>query len=276
MAAIPEQTASLPSFETQMNFRGPVAGRARVDAPNWANTNMALKPYDLRIHDARPIADALSLDREGFTLVRHDCGITGAFDVDADGPGYHAEVARMLAGLTGASLVVPQGKGLIKRSMAGTETETGPARWVHMDYTTAAAYKWVEWIEGWEGLSLRRYPRFAVYQTWRCLTPPPCDNTIAFCDASSLDDGDCIVFDACLREPYDEPGNSFESQFAMFNPAQRWYYFSDLTPDELIVFKGFDSDPARYAQPPHNSADLPDADAAPRVSVEARFFAFFA
>ena len=87
MAAIPEQTASLPSFETQMNFSGPVAGRARVDAPNWANTNMALKPYDLRIYDARPIADALSLDREGFTLVRHDCGITGAFDVDADGPG---------------------------------------------------------------------------------------------------------------------------------------------------------------------------------------------
>ncbi len=276
MTATPERQASLPSFGTQMNFSGPVAGRARVDAPNWANTNMALKPYDLRIYDARPIADALSLDREGFTLVRHDCGITDAFDVAADGPGYQAAVAARLGELTGASLVLPQGKGLIKRSMAGTETETGPARWVHMDYTTAAAYKWVEWIEGWEGLSLRRYPRFAVYQTWRCLTPPPCDNTIAFCDASSLDDDDCMVFDACLREPYDEPGNSFESQFAMFNPAQRWYYFSDLTPDELIVFKGFDSDPARYAQPPHNSADLPGAGAAPRVSVEARFFAFFA
>jgi hypothetical protein len=144
-----------------------------------------------------------------------------------------------------------------------------------MDYTTAAAHKWVEWMEGWEGLPLRHYPRFAIYQTWRCLTPPPCDNTIAFCDASSLSDDDRIVFDACLREPYDGPGNSFESQFAMFNPAQRWYYFSDLTPGELIVFKGFDSDPARYAQPPHNSADLPAAGAAPRVSVEARFFAFF-
>jgi hypothetical protein len=45
---------------------------------------------------------------------------------------------------------------------------------------------------------------------------------------------------------------------------------------ELIVFKGFDSDPARDAQPPHNSADLPSEAAAPRVSVEARFFAFFA
>ena len=86
MAASPErQTAELPSFSTRMNFSGPVQGRARIDAPNWANTNMALQPYDLRIHDARPILDTLSLDREGFTLVRHDCGITDAFDVDADG-----------------------------------------------------------------------------------------------------------------------------------------------------------------------------------------------
>jgi hypothetical protein len=122
MAAIPErQTSGLPSFGTQMNFSGPVRGRARVDAPN--------------------------------------------------GPSYHAAVAGRLAELTGATLVLPQGKGLIKRSMAGTETETGPARWVHMGYTTTAA---------------------------------------------------------------------------------------------------------RYAQPPHNSADLPGAGAAPRVSVEARFFAFFA
>ncbi len=262
-------------FDTRMNFSGPVPGRARIDVPNWADTNMALHPYDLRIHDARPIIDTLSLDREGFTVVPHDCGITDAFDVRADGAGYHAAVAALPAELTGAAFVLPQGKGLIKRSMAGSETETGPSRWVHRDYTTAAAHRWVEWIEGWEGLPLRHYPRFAVYQTWRCLTSPPYDNTITFCDASSLSQDDCIVFDACLREPYDEPGNSFESQFAMFNPAQRWYFFSDLTPAELIVFKGFDSDPARDAQPPHNSADLPGAGAAPRVSVEARFFAFF-
>jgi hypothetical protein len=104
MATSPErQTADLPSFGTQMNFSGPVQGRARIDVPNWANTNMALQPYDLRIHDARPIRDALSLDREGFTFVRHDCEITEAFDVDADGPGYHAAVAGLLGELTGAS-----------------------------------------------------------------------------------------------------------------------------------------------------------------------------
>jgi hypothetical protein len=275
MATTPveRETAELPFVDTWMNFSGPVEGRARVDVPNWANTNMALQKHDLRIHDARPIAGLLSLDREGFTLVGHECGLTEASDMDARAADYQAAVAGLLKELTGASFVLPQGKGLVKRSME--EGAIGPSRWVHMDYTTAAAHKWVEWIEGWEGLPLRHYPRFAVYQTWRCLTPPPSNNTLAFCDASSIEAKDCIVFDAAVRAPYDEPGNEFESQFARFNPGQRWYYFSDLRPDELIVFKGFDSDPARFAQPLHNSIDLPAEGAAPRVSVEARFFAFF-
>ncbi len=46
----------------------------------------------------------------------------------------------------------------------------------------------------------------------------------------------------------------------------------------MIVFKAYDSDHRRWAQALHNSADIPGlpADAAPRVSIEARFFAFFA
>jgi hypothetical protein len=276
MTATPPRTAGLPFVETRMNFSGPVQGRARVDVPNWSNTNMALEPHDLRIHDARPVAGSLSLDREGFTLVRHECGVTETSDMTAEG----AEGARYLAGeagfladMTGASLVLPQGTGLLKR--ANKAGAIGPSRWVHMDYTAAAARTWAGWIEAWEGRPLKHYPRFAIFQTWRCLTPPPCDNTLTLCDASSIDDADCIVFDACMREPYDEPGNAFESQFARFNPAQRWYYFPVLTPGEMIVFKGFDSDPARDAQPLHNSIDLPGWDATPRVSVEARFFAFF-
>lgn len=268
-------TTDLPHIDAAMNFSGPVQGRARVDAPNWANTNMALEEHRLRLYDARPAAAAgdLSLDREGFTLARHPSGLTEATDIDAAAGEYLAGTAAFLTDLTGADLVLAQGKGLLRR--VNTAGAIGPSRWTHMDYTATAAHKWVEWIEGWQDRSLRHYPRFAVLQTWRCLTPPPADNTLVLCDAATLRDEDRIVFDACVREPYDEPGNVFESQFTRFGPEQRWYYFSDLTPEELIVFKGFDSDPARNAMAPHNSIDLPGAGAAPRVSVEARFFAFF-
>lgn len=262
-------------IDTVMNFTGPIEGRARVDVPNWANTNMNLQARELRLFDARPAAaeGRLSLDREGFTLVRHPSALTEESDVAAQAPAYLAETATMLKDLTGAALVLPQGKGLLRRvNQAGA---IGPSRWTHMDYTRRAAHQWINWVETWEDRKLRHYPRFAVLQTWRCLTPPPSDNTLVLCDAATLAEEDCIVFDACVREPYDEPGNVFESQFTKFNPGQRWYYFSDLAPDELIVFKGFDSDPARNAMPPHNSIDLPADSASPRISVEARFFAFY-
>jgi hypothetical protein len=273
MTAAPISTAELSYLDTWMNFSGPIEGRARVDVGDWSRTNMSLEPHDVRIHDARPAAGGLSLDREGFILVRHEAGLSADCDMAAEAAGYLDAVSTFLGELTGASLVLPQGTGLLKR--ANKAGAIGPSRWVHMDYTPAAADKWIGWIEGWEGRELRHYPRFAILQTWRCLTPPPCDNTLVMCDASTIDASDCITFDAAMRAPYDEPGNSFESQFSRFSRGQRWYYFADLMPDEMIVFKGFDSTPGWDAQPLHNSVDLPGDGAVPRVSVEARFFAFF-
>jgi hypothetical protein len=272
-------TTELPSIETWMNFAGDIRGRARVDVPDWSRTNLVLEKHDVRIADARPIRDLLSFDRQGFVLLDHEAGLDQDSDLAVEASAYLKSVAALLQGVSGADLVLPQGKGLLKRhaERAGVEGAIGPSRWAHMDYTHYAAHKWVEWMEGWEGRELRHFPRFVIFQTWRCLSPPPQDNTLVLCDSSSIRTEQCITFDACLAKPYDAPGNQFESQLCPYDPGQRWYYFSNLTPDELIVWKAFDSDPARDAQPLHNSADIPGlpADAAPRVSVEARFFAFF-
>jgi hypothetical protein len=271
---------SLPFVDTWMNYAGDIKGRARVDVPDWSRTNLVLDKRDVRIYDARPIAVDLSLDREGFILVVHKSAVSfESDDLSVIAEAYLNEVAALLRDLSGADLVLPQGKGLLKRyaERAGKAGAIGPSRWVHRDYTDYAANKWVAWIEGWEGRKLRHYPRFAIYQTWRCVSPPPQDNTLVLCDAQTIAEGACIVFDACVAKPYDEPGNQFESQLCKYDPGHRWYYFSTLSADELIAWKAHDSDRARHAQPLHNSADIPGlpADAPPRVSVEARFFAFF-
>lgn len=265
-----------PFIDTRMNFSGPIEGRARVDVPDWSRTNMVLEAHDLRLREARPLTESgtLSIDVQGFTLVRHPSRLSPDSDMVVEASSYLEESAAFLREWLGADLVLPQGRGLVKRTNNGGGL--GPSRWVHRDYTALAAQKWLSMVEDREGRSLRHYPRFAVLQTWRCLTPPPCDNTLVLCDASSVEARDCIVFDAAIREPYDEPGNVFESQFSRFNPTQRWYYFSDLLPEEMIIFKGFDSDPVRHAQPFHNSIDQPGEGTSPRVSVEARFLAFFA
>jgi hypothetical protein len=261
-----------------MQWAGEIKGRARVDIADWSRSNITLEKHDVRICDARPIREHLSLDREGFTLAEDGNRLASDCDLEAEGAGYLSAVAETVKALSGADFVLPQGKGMLKRhaERAKIDGAIPPSRWAHMDYTGYAARKWVEWIEGWEGRELRHYPRFAIYQTWRVLSPPPQDNTLVLCDASTIDPDDQIVFDAAIREPFDEPGNQFESQLCRYRPEQSWYYFPDMTADELIVWKGFDSDPVKDAQPLHNSADIPGLpDTAPRCSVEARFFAFF-
>lgn len=265
----------LPFIDSNMNFSGPIEGRARVDVADSSRTNMALEPHDLRLHDARPLAAGgeLSIDRQGFTLVRNPSSLTIECDPAVDAPSYLEQTVKFLRDWLGADLVQAQGNGFVKRVNNGQRM--GPSRWVHADYTKLAAYKWLDMAETRAGRPLRHYPRFAIVQTWRSLTPPPADNTLVLCDATTIDRRDNIVFDAAMRQPYDVPGNVFESQFSRFNANQRWYYFSDLRPDEMIIFKGFDSDPDRDAQPFHNGLDLPGKGTSTRVSVEARFMAFF-
>jgi hypothetical protein len=56
------------------------------------------------------------------------------------------------------------------------------------------------------------------------------------------------------------------------NPDHRWYYAADLMPDEVLLFKNYDSrkNVARYV--PHTAFADPNmpADALPRASIEVR------
>ena len=271
---------ALPFVETWQNFAGDIKGRARVDVGDWGRTNLVLDKRDTRIYDARPIRNELSLDREGFTLTDHKSSVDYSNDdLKPIAETYLAEVGAKLKELSGADFVFAQGTGLLKRyaERANVKGAIGPSRWAHSDYTEYSANKWVEWIEGWQNQKLKHYPHFAVYQTWRCVSPPPQDNILVLCDASTIPVANLITFDACMRQPYDAPGNTFESQLCRYDEGMRWYYFSNMRADELLVFKSYDSDHSKWAQPLHNSADIPGlpADCAPRCSIEARFFAFW-
>jgi hypothetical protein len=48
--------------------------------------------------------------------------------------------------------------------------------------------------------------------------------------------------------------------------CQRWYYFSDMAPDEMIVFKAWDSDPSVPISCPHTAFRLPVTTRADRSS----------
>ena len=62
-----------------------------------------------------------------------------------------------------------------------------------------------------------------------------------------------------------------------YNPSQRWYYLPEMTPDELYLFKGYDSNVHYKPWAPHSAFDnrkkYPEA--LPRESVETRFYVYY-
>jgi len=228
--------------------------------------------HDTLIRDGRPQADRFSLDREGFEFVRSPSAVTDFFDGDALTGVYYPEVETLIQQRTGAARVVifdhtlRSGDERVREHRQIREPVTA----VHNDYTdNSAPQRLRDLLPGEAGALLQR--RFQVVQVWRAVQVPARRSPLALCDASSIADADflpvALQYEHRVGEIY----------HIAWNPAQRWYYFPDMQPDEALVFKVYDSladGRARYT--PHGAFERPDAaDAPARQSIEVRAMTFF-
>jgi hypothetical protein len=97
---------------------------------------------------------------------------------------------------------------------------------------------------------------------------------LAVCDASSVSRGDLIR--TVIGHKPGEEASPFAGFNLAYNPAQRWYYYPDMQPDEVLAFKLFDSEMDRPHLTAHTAFKDPNArsDAPPRLSHEIRTIAF--
>ncbi len=261
-----------------INYVGAVEGRARFDVADMARTNLVLEPRTITLVNGRELSEPPSLEREGFQLVTHRSAFCHLEDMAEVDRLYHPEVAELIGGLLGADLVAPQRTGLLVRrgERAVKPTWAKPARFAHLDYSAKSVGDFIGWMKGWEGVDASDFSRVVIIQTWRATSPPPQDNTLALCDARSLASDDTLVFDAVLDHS-GAPGSIFESRLVKPGPGHRWVFWPDLKDNELLLFSAYDSAGRLPSDAPHTAIDNPLAgpDAAPRESLEARFFAFF-
>jgi hypothetical protein len=226
------------------------------------------------IHDARPLAGELSLDRNGFVLVDHRTAMRDFLDPEELARVYYPEVERLVKQVSGAARVVVFDHTL----RSGDETEQSarrirePVLWAHNDYTEWSGPQRVRDVLPEEAERLLAH-RFAIVQVWRAIGRPIQSNPLAVADARSVSPGDLIK--AERRYPQ-RVGETYQLQY---NPAQRWFYFPEMRRDEALVFKVYDSQAdgrARFT--PHCSFIDPStpSGAPPRQSIEVRTFAFFA
>ena len=74
--------------------------------PGVPRTNTVDDPHLMTIHDARPVAANLSLDREGFELVEYRSAVRDFYDEDELRRVYYPEAERLVAKATGATHVI--------------------------------------------------------------------------------------------------------------------------------------------------------------------------
>ena len=229
-----------------------------------------LAPAEVAIADARGLD--CTLDGEGFTLVRHTSAVSDLTDLDEVARVHRGEIAELLRRVTGCDEVVMAPFGILRFSEKLGENaahdNSHPARFVHVDMAKedAAAARQRTAPPG------RSVVRSAMYNVWRALSGAPQDVPLGLCAYPTIAPEDLIDCRA-IFDPLDgSPEWGFANYLLAENPDHRWYYYSDMTAEEAIVFKTSESDPERAQLMPHGAFDNPSAgpDAPARISLEMR------
>jgi hypothetical protein len=232
--------------------------------PRWNGID---DPHDVRIEDARGHEADFTLDRNGFALIKAPTAVRDFYSEDEIKQVYYPEVARLLQETLGASRVFVFDHNVRN---AGRSGMAEPSRRVHNDHTVSSAPRRVNDHLGAEAPELLKH-RFGVVNVWRPIRGPVLDSPLALCDARSFTDDDLIASDLVYNHVRGETSS------VAYRPDHRWYYFSEMQPDEVVLIRVHDSaTDGRARLSFHTSFDNPLASGAPlRESIEVRSLVFF-
>ncbi len=229
--------------------------------------------HRMPIYNGRDITDRLSLDREGFILVKHETLVHNFYDEQEVCSVYYRETEELVKRTSGAKrvLVFDHTLRAADESTRQIKNISGPVRNAHNDYTEWSGPQRLRDLLPQEADELMEH-RFAVVQTWRPINNTVQREPLAIADARSIGTEELIP----SARVY--PNRRGEVYHLTFNPRHRWYYFPEMQRNEAMVFKCYDSaKDGRARWTAHCAFDDPASptDAPPRESIEMRTLAFF-
>jgi hypothetical protein len=275
-AALP--VGRLPSVDGILNYFKPSVEKPRTytynpPPPGEPMSTVVSEPHTIAIHDARPVLPQVSLDREGFDLIRFAPRVMDFDDDEVVKAAYYPEVERAVKNATGANRVFIFDHTIRRHIHDAYDDRIGPrqpvAR-VHVDHTVASGPQRVRDFLPDEADELLR-GRVQIINLWRPIRGPVRDFPLAICDAGTVRFEDLVAADHIYRH---RVGETYQ---VLYNPAHRWFYVPEMQTDEALLLKCFDTradGTARFA--PHTAFVDPTtpADAPPRESIEVRTLVF--
>lgn len=230
----------------------------------------------------------------GFELRTFASAVTDWTDDDDVIDRHHPEMTALVTAELGCDAVIFY-PALVRspEQAAASGKDHGPIEAAHSDYSedyrtmmATPGHPYVDLLRpsmdaaGVSVADLAGARRIVTIQMWRNIGARRPDRPLAFCDTRTVDRHELVPH---LVEDYAGVPARFES-LLMTRPTgpdrRRWYTFPDMTPDEVVFFRAFDSELAASGGrfwTPHTAFVDPTAgpDAAPRRSVETRAICLF-
>ncbi|KAM0803107.1 hypothetical protein BDR22DRAFT_802241 [Usnea florida] len=228
----------------------------------------------IRIKSLRGLENEFTLDRNGFQIFQDvDCGNDYFDDPDAVRRDYYPTIERLLKEKLGAQSAIAFTHDVRRREPQfpalprGTGRSPQPIQGVHVDLTPRWAEQKLRMLfTAEESLEILQR-RWQVLNVWRPLFGPLQDWPLALCDYPSIDpQRDLVPSDNIYTHIVTETYNVYHHN------SHRWYFLGDMKPNELLVFKSYDSMAAEANARvcPHAAFEHPEtpANARPRESIE--------
>ncbi len=277
--AMPSTAPSIAAVTAPLNFIVPQAEKPVLESAALTGGAprelFAIQAREVDILDLRPLAETFSLDREGFVLRQAPTAVDDLYDDQALEAVYTPEIEALLKRELGASRVAIFDATRRSDAAAGAANRDGargPAGRVHVDYTQTSGPRRAADVLGEAEVArlTAKGARIVQVNVWRPIRGPVQRAPLALADAASVRPEALVATDQVF------PDRVGEIYHLAHEPGQRWFYAPEMTRDEVLLIKGWDSlDDGRARFTPHSAFALPRqrSDAPPRESIEIRTFA---
>lgn len=215
----------------------------------------------VQVEDLRPLARSNQFDQDGIAFVDKATGITDFAHGTNWQPVYNDELEHLLKSQIGAAEVIVFDHTV---RIDDPDAARRPARNVHNDYNEAGAEQRLIDIVGEKRAEDFHKAGYGFVNVWRPIAHKIKSSPLGFIRPSSMAASDWM--DISLIYP-DRFGQILG---VAANRAHKWFFMSEMTPAEAIVFNIYDSTGRPHLA--HSALDLPGDDdvTIPRKSIESR------
>jgi len=231
----------------------------------------------VKVHDIRGRESEFNLDKDAFQVIQNvpDSAEKSFTDDESIRKNYYPEVEKLLLDSIEGSNKIFIFDHTIRRGGKDSRANRGPVNRTHIDQTGEAAKIRVHTHVPEEAETLLQ-GRYRIVNVWRPLNGPVYASPLGFASSASVEDKDLIP----VEHRY--PNRTGWTAAVVYNPNQKWHYFSGMRNDERLFLECFDSEATKEGtkvqggRVPHSAFTDPrtPAEAPGRESIEVRALVF--